>query len=66
MTRIAVIGAAGRMGRCIIETCHEAEGTHVAAAIERPDNSMIGADAGGLAGVGHLDVALVGDLKEVA
>lgn len=65
MLRIAITGAAGRMGKTLIETCQQAEGCRVNAAIERPGISLIGADAGELAGVGKLDVSLVDDVASV-
>jgi 4-hydroxy-tetrahydrodipicolinate reductase len=60
--RIAVMGAAGRMGKTLIEAIHQAEGAQLSAAIDRPDSSLIGADAGELAGLGRLGVTLVDDL----
>ncbi len=65
MTRIAVTGAAGRMGRTLIEACTQAEGVQLTAAIDRPGHSLVGADAGELAGVGRLNVAVVDDLAKV-
>ncbi|MCQ4348182.1 4-hydroxy-tetrahydrodipicolinate reductase [Pseudomonas stutzeri] len=65
MRRIAVMGAAGRMGKNLIEAVQQAPGAVLAAAIDRPGSSLIGADAGELAGVGRLDVALVDDLARV-
>lgn len=65
MRRIAVMGAAGRMGKALIEAVQQAPGAALAAAVDRPDSSLIGADAGELAGVGRLGVALVGDLASV-
>jgi 4-hydroxy-tetrahydrodipicolinate reductase len=62
--RVAVIGAAGRMGKTLIEAVHQAEGLSLTAAIVLPDSSLIGADAGELAGVGRLNVALVGTLAD--
>jgi len=62
MTTVAITGAAGRMGRTLIEAVHGAEGLEVAAAIERPGSSVIGADAGELAGIGTLGVAVGDDL----
>ncbi|WP_037008391.1 4-hydroxy-tetrahydrodipicolinate reductase [Pseudomonas sp. RL] len=60
--RIAVMGAAGRMGKNLIEAVRQAEGAELAAAIDRPDSSLIGADAGELVGLGRLGVTLSGDL----
>ena len=65
MLRIAITGAAGRMGKTLIEACQQAEGCTVSAAIERPGISLIGADAGELAGVGTLNVQLVDDVASV-
>lgn len=62
--RIAITGAAGRMGKTLIEAVGLAEGAELSAAIERPESSLLGADAGELAGVGHLGVAIVGDIKD--
>ena len=64
-TRIAITGAAGRMGKALIEATAAAEGVELTAAIVRPRSSLIGADAGELAGIGGLGVALVGSLLEV-
>lgn len=63
MTRVAVIGAAGRMGKTLIEAISQADGAVLAAAIERPESSLVGADAGELAGVGRLGILISGDLR---
>lgn len=65
MTRIAIAGAAGRMGRNLIESVLNTKGVEFTAASEKPASSMIGLDAGELAGVGSLDIKLVKDLAEV-
>jgi len=65
MTRIAVTGAAGRMGKILIEAVTLNPETSLTAAIERPESTLIGADAGELAGIGKLDVPLVGDIRDV-
>lgn len=49
--RIGVLGAGGRMGRILIQAVHEA-GYQLAAAVERPESSLVGTDAGELAGIG--------------
>jgi 4-hydroxy-tetrahydrodipicolinate reductase len=54
--RIAVTGAAGRMGRTLVQAIHEAADLSLGAAYERGDSSCIGVDAGELAGVGNLGV----------
>lgn len=52
MRRIAVMGAAGRMGKTLIEAVQQAPGAGLTAAIDRPDSSLVGADAGELAALG--------------
>ena len=65
MIRIAITGAGGRMGRTLIQCVHEAPGATVTAAVERPESSLLGSDAGELAGIGKLGVPVVGDLGQV-
>lgn len=65
MTRIAIAGAGGRMGRALIQAVVAAEGVQLAAAIEQPQSSLLGSDAGELAGVGKLGVAISADLAAV-
>ena len=62
--RIGVLGAGGRMGRILIQAVHEA-GYQLAAAVERPESSLVGTDAGELAGIGSLGVKVVGSLEVV-
>ena len=63
MIRLAVTGAAGRMGKTLIEAIDAAEGVTLGAAIVLPDSSLIGADAGELAGVGRMNVKITGSLE---
>ncbi len=62
MTRIAIHGAGGRMGRALIEAVRDADGGELVAALDRPDSPLIGVDAGEMAGLGSLGVAIGGDL----
>jgi 4-hydroxy-tetrahydrodipicolinate reductase len=64
MRRIAVVGAAGRMGKTLIEAIGQAD-ARLTAAVDRPDSSLIGADAGELAALGKLGVPLSADLAAV-
>ena len=66
MLNVAVTGAAGRMGRTLIEACKQSDACRLSAAIERPGNSLVGVDAGEMAGVGKLNVSISGSLAEVA
>ncbi len=63
--RIAVVGAAGRMGKILIQAVCDTDGLELAAATERPDSTLVGADAGELAGVGKLGVAISHSLTKV-
>lgn len=65
-TRIAVTGAGGRMGKNLIEAVHQTDNAELVAAIERPESSLVGADAGELAGIGHIGVPVVGDINLLA
>ena len=55
---LVVVGAAGRMGQALIRAISTVPGAKVAAAIERKGSPQIGQDAGLLAGVGQLGVAI--------
>ena len=66
MSNIAVIGAAGRMGKTLIEAIAATEGADLSAALEHPDSSLIGADAGELAGIGRNNIQVVASLHDVA
>ena len=66
MTRIAITGAAGRMGRSLIEACHNASGLSLAVAVERPGSPFLGKDAGDLAGIGANQVLIADDLMSQA
>jgi 4-hydroxy-tetrahydrodipicolinate reductase len=65
MTRVAVVGAAGRMGKTLIAAVDSAEGMELAAATERPGSSLVGTDAGELAGIGRSGVAIAPGLLDV-
>ena len=66
MINIAITGAGGRMGKALIEAVSQVEGLQLSAAIERPDSSLIGVDAGELAGVGSNNIPVSGSLKDIA
>jgi 4-hydroxy-tetrahydrodipicolinate reductase len=63
--KLVVTGAAGRMGRSLIRAVHETDGCVVSGAIEQAGSDAIGADAGELAGVGPLGVAVGSNALEV-
>ncbi|TDJ26853.1 MAG: 4-hydroxy-tetrahydrodipicolinate reductase [Gammaproteobacteria bacterium] len=51
MIKIAIAGAAGRMGRHLVQACAESKNMTLKQAIERSDNSLLGSDAGIVAGI---------------
>jgi len=59
--KIGVTGAGGRMGRTLIEAVHNTDGLTLGAALERDGNSLVGVDAGELAGLGPLGVCVSAD-----
>jgi 4-hydroxy-tetrahydrodipicolinate reductase len=63
--KIAVTGANGRMGKTLIEAVANADGLELGAAIERPQSSLIGVDAGEMAGLGKNGVTIVDDIDAV-
>lgn len=64
MIKIAVCGAAGRMGQRIIVAAKEG-GCTVSGALERPGYELVGEDAGVVAGCGALGVKISDDLNAV-
>jgi len=64
MIKIAVTGAAGRMGGRIIHAVKETPGIELAGAVERAGHPLIGEDAGSVAGCGPNGVAISGSLEE--
>ncbi|MDP2753376.1 MAG: 4-hydroxy-tetrahydrodipicolinate reductase, partial [Nitrospirota bacterium] len=65
MIKIAVCGAAGRMGQRIINSIIESEGAVLCGALERPGHPAIGQDAALLAGCGKSDVHITDSLNAV-
>lgn len=66
ITRVAITGASGRMGRALIEAAHGSDVVKVTAAFERKGSSLVGADAGEVSGVGKLGVAIADDVAAKA
>lgn len=63
--KIAVTGAAGRMGKTLIEAVALNSETELTAAIEWSESPAIGADSGELAGLGKNGVSIVSDINQV-
>ena len=58
---VAVVGAAGRMGRRLVANIAASEDLTLSGALEAPGNPMVGKDAGSLAGVDPAGVAITDD-----
>lgn len=65
MHRVAITGAAGRMGRTLVQALNEADGLQLGAALEQPGLSLLGSDAGEVAGVGRLGIPLTADIGSI-
>ncbi len=63
MIKLAVSGAAGRMGKAIIQACQGHEHVRLSCAIESAESNAIGSDAGELAGVGALNILIGSELS---
>ncbi len=69
MLNIGVTGAAGRMGRCLVEAVYAASQEQsnqlaLTAAIHRPGSTLLGSDAGELAGLGRLGLHVEPSLSQ--
>ena len=64
MIKVAVTGAAGRMGLRILYYLHQAEDLEIAGAVEAPGSPAVGKDAGTLAGVGEIGVEITSDVDQ--
>ena len=65
MVRVIINGACGRMGRLIIQSVAQQDDMKLVGAIEYPQHPQIGTDAGVVAGIGEIGVAITGKLAEV-
>ena len=63
MAGVAIGGAAGRMGKTLIASVSATDDLEVTVALEHPGNAAVGIDAGVLAGVGAISVAVVDSLE---
>ena len=63
MIKVAVMGAAGRMGKALIQAVNEDPQTQLAAGIVESSSSLVGVDLGELAGVGKLGILASGGVE---
>ncbi|MGS2721613.1 4-hydroxy-tetrahydrodipicolinate reductase [Paraglaciecola aestuariivivens] len=64
MSRIAIIGASGRMGRMLINAIEQSPDNQLSAASVRACSSLVGVDVGELAGIGAKGQTLCCDLTD--
>lgn len=64
MTRVAVVGASGRMGLCLVKAAVLAEKTELSVAVSRAGSASINKDAGDLAGIGTQNVTVLDKLED--
>src|SRR5438045_9121479 len=62
LVRAVLIGVTGRMGRELLRAAPEFAQLIVTGAIASPESLALGRDAGGLAGLGRLNLVVTGDL----
>ena len=63
--KIALIGAAGRMGQALTRAVHEAEGAQIAGGTEIPGSSALGKDIGRIAGIEDLGIQITDNTNEL-
>src|SRR5262245_2321518 len=63
MTKLAITGAAGRMGMRLVALAKADKEFDLVAAIDRPDAQSIARDAGEIAGIGNIGLPITFDLK---
>ncbi|WWP00820.1 MAG: 4-hydroxy-tetrahydrodipicolinate reductase [Candidatus Dasytiphilus stammeri] len=66
LVRMAITGAAGRMGRKLIQATRKIQGVSLNVALEKKGSSLIGRDAGNLAGIGNIGVKLTDRLEDIS
>jgi len=61
---IAITGAAGRMGKTLIQAVTATEGLELSAAVHKRGSSLVGVDAGELSGLGKLGIPVTDALSD--
>ena len=64
LLRVALTGVTGRMGRALINAAHTDQATDLSAAIAHPNSDMRAIDAGQMAGIGNINVPIMGELQQ--
>ncbi|MET0285586.1 MAG: 4-hydroxy-tetrahydrodipicolinate reductase [Polyangiales bacterium] len=64
--KVAIHGAAGRMGKTLVRLVHESPELELAAAVDSANSPLLGRDAGEVAGVGPLGWPITASLEALA
>lgn len=64
MANVAILGASGRMGHCLVRAIRESQDLELAGALASPGSAALGRDAGDVAGTGPVGVAVTADRAE--
>ncbi len=64
MPNLLITGAAGRMGKALLQATLDHPDTQISGALERADKSIIGADAGEVAGLGRLGISIESNVMQ--
>ena len=65
MVRVVITGVCGRMGRCLTRSIAHQPDMQLVGAVQYPSHPQIGNDAGVVAGIGDIGVAVTGKLDDV-
>jgi len=65
VSKVGVVGAAGKMGKTLVAMIQESPDLDLGAAVDQPGQQVIGQDAGTVAGVGETGVFIADDLAQV-
>lgn len=63
MLNLGISGAAGRMGKTLVQAVHATDGVQLTLAVEHHTNDSIGQDAGALAGIEALSIPISNQLS---
>ncbi len=66
MTRIAIAGSAGRMGRNLVQACSETDDLELTLALECEQSPALGSDSGMLAGIAENGIPVLDHLDPLA
>ena len=65
MIRVVITGVCGRMGRCLTRGIAQQPDMRLVGAVQYPSHPQIGSDAGVVAGIGEIGVAVTSKLDDV-